>query len=589
MTSSAHGAVHRYTFDDRAGVVLLDMSATMNDEGATATHINVDASSFEGQLTFTGRAVSHSRPVVVYVAGVWSSPAAEAYTWTDAGYAPDSREADDVLAGGVFRFEDTEQVELRVGLSYVDLDQAHANLESELAAQSFADVESANVELWRQIFERVRIGGVSDDIATLFFTALYNANRMPTRFDGVDGRYRGLDGEIHTADFEYMTDISLWDTYRTLHPWLILTDPDRQRDCVRSLIVMAEQGGYVPRWPAATSYTNTMLGDPADQVIAGSALKGIDGIDYEEAFDALIRSASTPVVDGHPFEGRAELEEYLTLGYVSAASYESVALTLEYAWSDWALANLADLLGRDEADTLRERGRSFRNVFDPGRGFFLPRMADGSLEPGIALSDYSDTRGPFAQGTAWQWRHYGIHDPETLISLYDHPDDFHEGLSDLFALSELGRPGPISNLLPPTFYWHGNEPDLHAAYLFHEVDAYPELAYWVRQIQTRLYTTAPDGLPGNDDGGTLSAWYLFNALGLYPVAGTDRYYLSTPLVPYAELQVTDGSTLVIEANGAPERYLVETVTRDDLPVTGGVIHHTELYDSTLVFTMGATP
>jgi predicted alpha-1,2-mannosidase len=370
---------------------------------------------------------------------------------------------------------------------------------------------------------------------------------------------------------------------------MALTDHDTQRDCMRSLLAMADDAGYVPKWPAAACETNGMIGTSADVVFADSAIKGVEGIDYAAALDVLKRTADGPTAPGQPIGGRGGIQRYLELGWVPAdENGASASVTLEYAYDDGALANMARKIGRaDDAERYARRSLNWRNLFDPETKFLRARNADGSwTDLGNPARGFDD--GDYREGTAWNWRVYAPHDPEGLRDAYGGPEAFGAMLEEMFSKSALGKAGPIHTALPDPYYWQGNETDLHAPWLFAFTDRPERLDHWVREIQTRLYTDKPDGLAGNDDGGALSSWYLFSAIGLFPLAGTERYVIGPPVFPRVEVDLGGGGVLKIEAPGASHDVrLVRGVTRDGAPVDGRTLRHADLAGgTTLRFTMG---
>lgn len=588
LTAAAHAGVHRYTFAEGGRVFLVfDAAASVIDEPPEGARIAwVDGrvqSETDWRGPFTGRSQGFTLSADI---AVEPAPAA-VFAWDGAAFVEAER-AEGPQAALALAFDDVADVpvELRVGISYVDLDGAANNRRVQVDGQPFEAVAAAADALWRDKLGRVRIAGGTERSRRVFYTAQYHAYAMPTRFSEADGRYRGLDGQVHVAEdadgpFDYYTDLSLWDSFRTLHPWLVLTDADVQRDCLRSLLAMTRDGGSMPRWPANTSYSGSMIGTSADMLFAGSAAKGLDGVDYAAAFDALMRAASGPV----PRAGRGGIEAYLELGYVPMEDGSgSVARTLEYAYSDHMLAGLAARLGRPEAEALRMRGQSYRNLFDPDSGFFFPRDRAGALHP-VPVEGISMGEGPYVEGNAWHWRFSAFHDPDGLAALLGGPAGLGDALDGFFDRAKLGRPG-FTPTIPDLFYWHGNEPQIHAAFLYHATDRSWRVAEQVRRIQLGAYTDAPAGMVGNDDGGTLSAWLLFTALGLYPVAGTDLYHTASPLFPRAEIDHA-GGTLRVEAWGADDAvFRVGGVWLDEAPVDGGRLTHAALVGaSTLRFEM----
>jgi predicted alpha-1,2-mannosidase len=418
---------------------------------------------------------------------------------------------------------------------------------------------------------------------------------MPTVFSDANSEYLGFDRQVHQAlGFRYFTDLSLWDTFRTVHPLYTLIAPTDQRDMLVSLVKMLEQGGWLPRWPSGHGYANSMLGTPADIVIAESYLKGIRGFDVAKAYQAMRRTALAPTPPGAAFSGREGVEHYLKHRYCPAGLMEeSVARTFEFGWADHAISLLAEGLGYSEDATLfREHSQFYRNLWNTNTQYFQPRDAQGRfVEPfKPLLLTYLDRKGRFTkdyvEGSALQWRWAAPFDAEGLISLFKSREYFVEELNAFFVESSPARgawnPGP--------YYWHGNQPDIHAAYLFNAAGR-PELTQrWARWIMDHKYGDGYEGLDGNDDAGTLSAWYVFSALGLYPVAGSDRYELGTPLFERAEVQLK-GKPLVIEAeNYAPNHGYVREVWLNDTLLDRTWLRHAEIeHGGVLRFVMDSEP
>lgn len=587
LTASLRGGFHKYTSADGGLTLLFDPAGAVKTSVNTSVDMTVDGSTIEGSVVYSGDFATRSGPFTLHFSATMDPAPSNVSAWNDDGVQDGQTIAQGSQGGAVLTFDEASEVELRVGLSLVDMDQARLHRTDELGGRSFDEVREAAKQAWLDKLGRVRIKGGSLENQTVFYTALYNVWRMPTRLDGADGRYRGVDDEVYRADgFKYYSDLSLWDTFRTLHPWLVLVDPELQRDCLNSLLAMKDASGYIPRWPAMQTFTGSMIGTPADFVFAESALKGIEGVDYDAAFDALYTTATEKPPEGAMFRGRTGVERYVQLGYLPADEFdESVSRTLEFSWSDWALANLADHLGRSEASELRDRSENWKNLFNPQGAFFAPKNADGTFEP-VGGSTFG-REGPYTEGNAWHYRFYPIWHPEAFAETFGGQESFFTPLSAFFEDSKL-EGGGFQTVLPDQRYWHGNEHDLGAVYLFHYAGRSDQVGRWSRAIQTTAYTTEPDGLPGNDDGGTLSAWYLFSALGFSPVAGGDGYMLGSPLFPYAEVDVANGETLVIEADGAAvDVPYVDDVSVDGEPAQGATLTHEQLMGATLTFEMAA--
>jgi len=587
LTATLRAGFHRYTSDATGLTLLFDPAASLTNSSETQVTMSVDGGTIEGKVVYGGDFATRSGPFTLYFSATTDPAPTRVSTWNDEGVQADTTSASGVHGGAVLEFAATKNVELRVGLSFVDADQARLH-RGEVDAKTFEEVREEAHDAWLNKLGRVRIRGGSEDDLRIFYTALYNVWRMPTRLDGADGRYRGMDDAIHQAEgSKYYSDMSLWDSFRTLHPWLVLVDPELQRDCLNSLLAMKRATGYIPRWPALQSYTNSMLGTPGDQLFAGSALKGIDGVDYAEAFDALWITANQQPPPDAIFSGRRAVERYVELGYVPDDEYDqSVSRTLEYTWGDWALANLAEHLGRSEAAELRLRSENWKNTFEQESTFMMPRNADGSF---VAIPSKNIAyEAHYTEGDAWHWRFYPTWSAENLATAFGGPVAFGEALTEFFEGAGLNKAN-FSPLLPDPKYWHGNEHDIGAPYLFNFTDRPADVGKWVRLIQAKAYGTGPDGLVGNDDGGTLSAWYLFSALGFYPVAGSDIYMVGSPLFPEIQVDLGNGKTLTIEAPGAgPDTPYVTRITVDD-EVVGPYLNHAQLVGTTIHFDMAAEP
>ncbi len=502
--------------------------------------------------------------------------------WNDRDVPTDDlRHVEGTTSGLWFTFpEGTTEVHLRVGLSYVDVDGARANREAELPDLDW-DARVAEAETaWRDLIGRVRVAGGTDEQRTVFHTALFHSAIMPSRQDDVDGRYRGADQEVHTADGPHYSDLSLWDTFRTLHPWYLLAWPEVQNDVNRSIVRMIEDGGVLPKWPLAHGNTGGMVGSPAMQVLAESWLKGVRDWDAETAFDAAYATATGPV----SADGRGGIGSYRSKGYVPDEE-GSVSDTLEYAWNDHALALWAASMGRTEAAEIAAQAGNWRNVWSPEHRFNTARYADGSF-----AFRRADLWEPwFVEGNAWHYLWYAPFDTEGMIALQ------HDGDKDAFVARMAQFWADVEaeddDVAPDDFYWHGNEPVMHLAFLGSLVGEPDLTSDASRLVLATRYDTSTSGLDGNDDAGTLSAWYLWAAIGLFPVAGTDQLAFSSPLFERVEIARSEGTTLVLRASGTSDqrRYLSGwTLGGEPLP-TSHLTHTALLERKELVFELADVP
>lgn len=491
------------------------------------------------------------------------------------------------------------QITVRVALSPVSTSGAIENMIAEAPQANFDAVRLAAEEMWKKELGRVKVQMMNNDQMVSFYTALYHAFLSPTLYMDSDNRYKGLDQNIHTADgFTNYTTFSLWDTYRALHPLFTIMQQKRTADMINSMLVHYDQSAHhmLPVWSHHANENWCMIGYHAVPVIADAIVKGIKGFDYQRALEACVTTAHNGWYDG--------LDDYMQLGYVpDERTTSSVSVTLEYAFDDWCIAQMADKMpaetlsaGHLPADTnlyheFIGRSRNFLNVWDPSSGFMRPRKRDGSFRENF---DVLSTHGQgFIEGNAWNYSLYVPHDPLTLISLAGGRKRFVQHLDSLFTMylpdsffadtEDITREGIIGN------YVHGNEPSHHVPYLFNYAGVPRKTQYWVRHIMDTKYLAAPDGLSGNDDCGQMSAWYVFSALGFYPMApGTDRYDLGSPLVKEAEINLENGNSFRITAvNQSPENVYVRKVELNGSKLDRLYITHDEIMQGgRLVFYMG---
>ena len=430
---------------------------------------------------------------------------------------------------------------VKVGISAVSVEGARKNLEAEIPGWNFDTVLTAAGAAWERELSKIRISGGTTGQRTTFYTAMYHAMLAPNVYMDVDGQYRGRDFKIHKAEgFTYYSVFSLWDTFRALHPLLTLIDRERTRDFIQTFLRQYDQGGRLPVWELAANETDTMIGYHAVPVIADAIAKGIDGFDLELAFTAMKASAG---------EDRFGLDAYRRNGFIDARDEaEGVSRTLEYAYDDWTIAQVARRLGRDDDyGQFIRRAQSWKHLFDPSSGFMRARVEGFWAAP----FDPAEVNNHYTEANAWQYSFFVPHDVEGLMRLMGGPDAFARKLDDLFAADSrtTGREqADITGLIGQ--YAHGNEPSHHMAYLYAYAGQPWKTQALVRRILDTLYRPAPDGLSGNEDCGQMSAWYVLSALGFYPVApGSTQYVLGSPLFPSAEIALEEGKSFTIRATG----------------------------------------
>lgn len=588
LTATDRVGLHRYTYpaSDDAGVVL-DLGYAINWDRSTGTYVHVESDTLVvGYRLSSGWA----RDERVYFAMAFSKPFTTAQLFNGERSAGARQEAsgDSVRAFFGFTTEAGEQVQLKVGISYVDVEGALRNLIAEAPEWDFDGARDAARAAWERELSRVRVAGGSDSAKTVFYTALYHTKLAPILFQDVDGRYRGADKEIHTVDgFTNYSIYSLWDTFRAAHPLFTLVNPERVNDMVNAMLAFQRESGYLPVWSLVGNETNTMTGHHAVPVIADAFLKGFRGFDTAAAYAAVEKSAMAD---------HRGLRFYKRYGYIpSELEVESVTKTLEYAYDDWATAQLALGVGDTEAyHRFRQRSGAYHLVFDSTTGFMRGRHTDGSwvtpFDPTQSQGEHKD----YTEGNAWQHSWFVPHDVRGLIELMGGDAAFVEKLDSLFTsdtvLSGENVAPDISGMIGQ--YAHGNEPSHHIAYLYSYAGAPWKTQERVRSILETRYDTTPSGLAGNEDCGQMSAWYVLSALGFYPVNPADGVYVvGSPVFPEATIELGDGARFTVRAtNASPQNKYIQSATLDGRPFARSFIRHSDIVrGGTIEFVMGPEP
>ncbi len=586
--ASARCSAYRITYPEELPErwLILDLSHALPDCRVEDASFQVADGAVTGWVHYRGALTGRSGGFRLYFKMILDAPIQEQVGWNGRELFPAAASLSGPDIGVALRLGGARTVQARFGLSYVDEKGAADNLAREMPDWDFDAVVNAAGNAWAALLERVEVEGGTPETRTMLYTALYHAFLHPTLATDGDGRYRGFDKQIHTAEgFVYYTDFSLWDTYRTEHPLLSLLLPGRARDMVRSLLIMAEQGGALPRWPAGLGDSGSMIGTPADIVIADSFLKGITDFDVERALFFILDHAE----NDRP-GGRTGIDDYLSLGYVACDRHDGgAALTLEFAIADGAIANLLEALGKPDVEKFRARGRSYQNLFDETTRFLRGRRADGGWMESDAEFDPLDTFARcYVEGDAWQYTFLAPHDPEGLRDLFGSPESFAEKLEAFFATPEPDN--PLAEFLPRSYYWPGNEPNIHAAYLFDVAGRPDRTQFWSREVGRRFYTAGPEGIPGNDDLGTMSAWLFFTAAGFYPLAGTERYLLGSPWFDRMTIHLENGRRFVVRADMAAEKIYIRRARLGGQDLPNPWLRHADIAaGGTLVLEMSATP
>jgi predicted alpha-1,2-mannosidase len=484
-----------------------------------------------------------------------------------------------------------EKIKIKFALSPVSTEGALNNLRSEIPGWDFEKVKADGQAQWNKELHKITAQLNSEDEMVNFYTAMYHAFISPTTYMDVDGSYRGLDQNNHKAEgFTNYTTFSLWDTYRALHPLFNIIQPKRNADMIQSMVAHYNQSvqHMLPVWSHYANENWCMIGYHSVSVIADAVVKGNAPFDADKALDACVTTARHRSYEG--------LGYYIDKGYVPEdKSGASVSKTLEYAYDDWCIAQMAKKLNRQDIyDEFIKRSKNYSNVYDAASGYMRPRLDNGTFR--AAFDPLKTDNQGFIEGNAWNYSLYVPQYPAEMIELRGGKKSFSKHLDSLFTMhlpdeffaetEDITRDGIIGN------YVHGNEPSHHAAYLYNWTGEPWKTQERVRMILKKMYRPSSDGLGGNDDCGQMSAWYIFTSLGFYPVCpGSDQYILGSPAVKEATLQLENGKTFTIEAPGQSDQNVyVQKVTLNGQPVTTNSITHADIMNGgKLVFYMGARP
>jgi predicted alpha-1,2-mannosidase len=568
LSATERVGFHRYQFPDTAKArhLILDLVHGMNWDTPTKTH-----------LAF----VDDKRVVGYRLSKGWASDQRVYFVMDfDTPYRNVIRDEKELSNGpGIkagFTFDSgTDAIQIKVGLSSVSIENAILNLEAEVPHWNFDQVKTEAEEKWRKELQKIRVESTDKDKLSIFYTALYHSTIAPTLFQDVNQEFTGPNREVQMAEgFEFYTLFSLWDTFRALHPLYTLTQRDKLSDMINSMLLHADQYGALPVWALEGQETNTMIGYHAVSVISEAWKKGIRGFDGDRALQAMIKSATQDKF------GIGYLQEY---GYVPAdLENESVSKTLEYAYDDWCIAEMAKMLGKDSiAQVFSQRALAYKHHFDESTGFMRGKNADGSWVQNFNPLYSSHRDDEYTEGTAWQYTWFVPQDIPGLIQLFGSKQAFSAKLDSLWLQpkveGEFASPD-ISGLIGQ--YAHGNEPSHHIAYLYNYADEPEKTRYWVHQIMNTQYRNAPDGLSGNEDCGQMSAWYILSAMGIYPVnPASGKYDLGIPAFEKVIMPLSNGKQFEVKArNFNPNKYKITEVLLNGKALNRLWISHDEIMD-----------
>lgn len=583
LTATERCGIQRYTFPEANSSIILNLKKAMNWDFTLDTHIEV----------------VDSRTIRGYRHSMGWSPEQHVYFQTRISRPFDSFEMDTsaiitmdkgrigtaTIARFNFNTHKDEEILVTTALSGVSMEGAALNMEKEAPKDDFDYYYQQAVKKWDNQLGKIEVSSEDGDLKTVFYTALYHAMLAPTLYSDVDGKYFGPDGKIHQAeDWDNYSTFSLWDTFRASHPLFTYIEPERVNDMIECFLHFYEQSGALPLWNLYGWETNMMIGYHAVPVIVDAYLKGVGNFDAEKALEACIASANRDDYHGIGF--------YKTHGYVPSDKENwSLSKTMEYAYDDYCIAKMAEAMGKSEiAETFYRRSQNYKNTFNPASSFMQPRDSKGNFMDNYDPEEYIED---ICESNGWQYYWYVPHDIDGLISLTGGMERFGERLDSMFTYEPTDRTKlPIFSTGMIGQYAHGNEPGHHIIYLFNRINQPWKTQKYAAEVMRSLYTNEPSGLCGNEDCGQMSSWYVFSALGFYPVDPiSGRYEIGSPLFPEAKLHLGNGKTFTIIAhNAGEENPYIQSVHVNGKPYDKSYITHQMIMQGdTVSFEMGNQP
>ena len=555
LTAAPRTGVHRYTFAGKGPRrVIVDLLHTVTEEKIDLCELRRTA---PYELVGMRRTQGWVPDQYVFFAARFSEPFADVQLLGDKQavltFAPDVR-----------------TLTIAVGLSSVSVENARMNSLAEVPELDFDAVHARAVGQWRKALGDIVVEGGSRDEMTNFYTAQYHTKLTPNLMNDVNGEYRRHDQTVARVPEgeSYYSTFSLWDTFRAWNPLQTLVDTALVNDMIRSMLDMYDSTGELPIWPLASGETGTMIGYHAVSVIADAYLKGIRGYDADKALEAMIRSSNI---------NKKGSDYYTAQGYIpSNIKRESVSCTLEYAYDDWAIARMAQAMGRDDVfGEYARRALNYVNVFDGSICFFRGRQSDGNWS--APFEEFATGRD-YTEATPWHYRFFVPHDVNGLIQLFGSREAFIREMDRLFTLESDEMQLDVSDVTGLMGqYAHGNEPSHHMAYLYNYVGQPWKTQELTRRLLHEMYAPTPDGIIGNEDCGQMSAWYVFSSLGFYPVCpGSNEFALTAPQFPKAVVRLANGRTLTVTADNPRRSVYIASVTLDGKPIDRNYITYDEL-------------
>ena len=583
LTATTHAALHRYTYEqaDSASILIDLQHGPAWNEKQYHSQVNSCEVNWENDSTLTGHV---NNKVWVdqdyYFVMQFSRPVIDHFELPMAEIEKGKR----LVAS--FNIQPGEEVLMKVALSTTGVEGAKANMAAEVPEWDFEGIRTAAKADWNSYLSRIEVEG-TDEEKTNFYTSFYHALIQPNEISDVDGRYRNAaDSVVNATGGKFYSTFSLWDTYRAAHPFYTLMVPERVDGFINSLVDQAEVQGYLPIWGLWGKENFCMVANHGVSVVAEAYAKGFRGFDAERAFNAIKQTQTV----SHPL--KSNWENYMKYGHfpTDLTEAESVSSTLESVYDDYAAADMAKRMGKTEdAAYFARRADFYKNLFDSSTQFMRPKKSDGTWKSPFNPSQIGHAEsvgGDYTEGNAWQYTWHVQHDVPGLIALFGGEEPFLNKLDSLFTLKLETTQADVTGLIGQ--YAHGNEPSHHVTYLYALAGRPERTQELIREIFDTQYSPKPNGLCGNDDCGQMSAWYMFSAMGFYPVNPVSgEYVFGAPQLPEFVLHLADGKTFTIKAEGLSEaNKYVKSITLNGEPYTKNFISHADIVKGgTLVYQM----
>lgn len=588
LTATERCGIQRYTFPEADAAIFLNLRKAMNWDFTNDTRIEVvDSVTIQGYRFSDGWA----RDQHIYFRTRFSKPFASVQLDTAAVIKDGKRIGSSAIARFDFHTSAGEQILVTTAISGVSMEGAARNLAAEAPADDFDKYLAATRKNWNEQLSKVEIKSNDIDEKVKFYTALYHSMLAPTIYSDVDGVYYGPDKQVHQADgWTNYSTFSLWDTYRAAHPLYTYIEPQRVNDMVKSFLAFSEQNGRLPVWNFYGSETDMMIGYHAIPVIVDAYLKGIGDFDPKKALAACVATANIDEYRGIGLYKKYGYVPYDVTDHYNSENW-SLSKTLEYAYDDYCIARMAEKLGEKQiADEFYKRSLNYKNVYNSQTTFMQPRNNKGSFIENFSPDDYTPH---ICESNGWQYFWSVQQDVDGLISLVGGKERFTQKLDSMFTYNPSADEDlPIFSTGMIGQYAHGNEPSHHVIYLFNAIGQPWKTQKYAAEVMHELYKNTPAGLCGNEDCGQMSAWYVFSAMGFYPVDPiSGKYEIGTPMYPEMKMHLANGKTFTILAPAvSKENIYIQSVKLDGKPYDKSYITHEQIMNGSIFeFEMGNKP